>query len=48
MAKTTGALIYKILENIDNGVANPVQIDKSLIEDGRKSLSRMLNHCSKS
>lgn len=47
MAKITEALLCKNLEDIDTGSAKPVKIDKSLIEDGKKSLVRMLEHCSK-
>lgn len=47
MAKVTEALLYKTLDNIDKGLASPVQIDKSYIEDGKQSLVRMLEHCSK-
>ena len=35
------------LEDIVAGTAKPVQIDSSLIEDAKKSLVRMLNHCAK-
>ncbi len=47
MAKVTEALLYKNLEDIDKGIAHAVQIDKSLIENGKKSLTRMLAHCAK-
>ena len=47
MAKITEALLCKTLEDIVAGTAKPVQIDSSLIEDAKKSLVRMLNHCAK-
>lgn len=47
MAKITEALLCKTLEDIVAGTAKPVQIDASLIEDAKKSLVRMLNHCAK-
>jgi len=47
MAKITEARLCKNLEDIDSGIAKPVQIDRSLVDDGKKSLTRMLAHCAK-
>lgn len=47
MAKITEALLYKTLENIAASKACPVGIDGSMVEDAKKSLVRMLNHCAK-
>ena len=47
MAKITEALLYKTLEDIAANKACPVEIDSSMVEDAKKSLVRMLNHCAK-
>lgn len=45
MAKITEENLLKTLEDIDNGIAKDVQIDRSLTQDAVASLDRMLNQC---
>ncbi len=47
MAKITEGLLCKTLEDIIANKAIPVTIDNAMIEDGKKSLTRMLEHCAK-
>lgn len=47
MAKITEALLCRTLEDIVSRKACPVSIDASLVEDAKKSLVRMLEHCAK-
>lgn len=47
MAKITEALLCKTLEEIAAKNAKPVQIDMSLVDNAKKSLVRMLEHCAK-
>ncbi len=47
MAKITESLLYKTLEDIAANKACPIEIDGSMVEDAKKSLVRMLNHCAK-
>lgn len=47
MAKITDALLCKTLQDIVDGNADPVSIDQSMVDDAKKSLVRMLEHCAK-
>lgn len=47
MAKITEALLCKTLQDIADGKACGVSIDAGMVEDAKKSLVRMLEHCAK-
>ncbi len=47
MAKITEALLCKTLQEIADGTACGVSIDGTMVEDAKKSLVRMLEHCAK-
>ncbi len=47
MAKITEALLCKTLEDILDNKAKSMQIDQTLVEHAKLSITRMLEHCSK-